>query len=78
MYEQHQNNALKQIKKLNEAGIRTIADLSKKPQSFKVKNLNPEVFKRLNISSKLRKKFEDTGKPQSHIIQENLNLEKGV
>ena len=66
-----------QIKKLNEVGIKTIADLSKKPQSFKVKNLNPEVFKRLNISSKLRKKFEETGKPQSHIIEENLNLEKG-
>lgn len=66
-----------QIKKFNDAGIKTITDLSKKPEAFKIKNLNPEIYKRLNICSKLKKKYEETGEPQKHIIEENLEIEKG-
>ena len=66
-----------QIKKLNEAGIKTVSGLAEKPENFKVKGLNPEIFKRLNICAKLKKEYERTGKPQYHIIKENLKLQKG-
>ena len=65
------------IKKLISSDINTIEKLAKKDETFKVKNLNSDIFKKLNISAKLRKEYEKTNKPCFHIIKENLSFEKG-
>ena len=65
------------VKKLISSGINTIEDLAKKEETFEVKNLNRDIFKRLNISAKLRKEYEKTNKACFRIIDENLNIEKG-
>ena len=71
------NTNKSQRKKLIDSGIKTITQLAEKDENFKVKNLNPDIFRRINISAKLRKKYEKTQEPCIHVIEENLKIEKG-
>ena len=66
-----------QVKKLKDEGIDTIEKISSKKENFIVKDLNPDVFRRLNISAKLKKEAEKTGKPQFKLNEDYLNVKKG-
>lgn len=66
-----------QKNKLKASGIDTIKKLSEKKEDFEIKNLNPDVFRRLNISAKLRQDAKNSGKSKFKINEDYLNIKKG-
>ena len=65
------------IKKLKEAGIKTIDDLAKLSSKTKIENLREEIKAKLIKQAKLQLEYEKTGKPKFEVIEDNINLIKG-
>jgi uncharacterized protein len=65
------------IKKLKAHGIKTLTQLSKTKETEKVKDIKPQVIKKLVIQAKLQKEYQATGKPIFKVIDENLVPQRG-
>jgi uncharacterized protein len=65
------------IKKLKTHGIKTLTQLSKTKETEKVKDIKPQVIKKLVTQAKLQKEYQITGKPVHKVIEENLVPQRG-
>ncbi len=61
-----------QIKKLNQAGILTMAQLAESPPEKVVKGINAPVFRRLQVQSRLQKASIGLSKPLFEIINSTV------
>ena len=60
------------IKKLKAHGIKTLTQLSKIKETEKIKDIKPQVVKKLVTQAKLQKEYQTTGKPIFKVIEQNL------
>ena len=65
------------IKKLKAHGIKTLIQLSTIKENEKIKDLKPQVVKKLLTQAKLQKEYQATGKPIFKVIEENLVPQRG-
>ena len=65
------------IKKLKDAGIKTIDDLAALSSKKKIDNLREETKAKLIKQANLQLEYEKTGKPKFEVIEENITLIKG-
>jgi uncharacterized protein len=65
------------IKKLKAHGVKTLTQLSIIKENEKIKDLKPQVVKKLLTQAKLQKEYQATGKPIFKVIEENLVPQRG-